>query len=735
MRSLVSTTGRSALLLFTAAGGSTLLAESALAQAAAAPPAAAASAPAEATLPVVRVRGQSETATGPVKGYAAQRSGTATKTDTPLNEVPQSISVIGAEQVRDQGSPNLQEALRYTPGVRVETYGVDNRGDWFSLRGGSNGSTLIDGLRRPLTGYWGIIRYEPYAFERIEVLRGPASVIAGQNGPGGVVNLVSKRPLAEHAAEAGVQFGNYDHKQAQADLTGPLNADGSLLYRVVALVKRSGTQVDHAYDDRDLIAPSLTWRPNGVTSFTLYSQYQRDESGNLNAFFPAQGTLLPAPNGPIPMNTFIGEPDWDTYGGDRVTFGWQLEHRLNDAWTLRHNLRHDETDGKMRTMYAAWYDGFLDSTGAPDPNGTYLNRMFYASDDKDRATNADLLFEGKLRFGSVAHTLLLGIDGLDSRAGQRYYFPADLLATPLDVYNPVYGTFPLPALPDTPEAVTRTRRFGALVQDQMKFGDSWVLVAGVRRDKARISTDDSNEVQKDMATSSNLGGVWLAGGGWSPYLNYSESFEPVSGRGRDNNLFKPQRGKQVEAGVKWQATDRLAASAALYKLRETNRLGTDPVQPAFQAQIGEVTVKGLELEVTGQVAAWDLTAQYTYTDAQVTKTGDTPDELATLGQQLEAIPKQAAGLWAVHRFAALPGLRAGFGVRYVGESGDGLVGGLEVPAVTLFDAMVSYEIPGWRFALNANNLTDKQYVASCLGRGDCWYGNRRRLFASVTHIF
>jgi iron complex outermembrane receptor protein len=702
------------------------------APAAAPAPAAAASAPAETTLPAVRVRGTSETAGSPVIGYAARRSGTATKTDTPLNEVPQSITVIGAEQVRDQGSPNLQEALRYTAGVRTETYGVDNRGDWFSLRGGSNGSTLLDGLRRPLTGYWGIIRYEPYAFERIEVLRGPASVIAGQNGPGGVVNLVSKRPLAEHAAEVGVQLGNYDHKQVQADLTGPLNADGSLLYRVVALSKRSGTQVDHAYDDRDLFAPSLTWRPNAATSFTLYTQYQRDESGNLNAFFPAQGTLLPAPNGPIPMNTFIGEPDWDTYGGDRVSFGWQLEHRLTDAWTLRHQLRTERTDGKMRTMYAAWYDGFRDATGAADPNGTHLNRVFYASDDKDRATNADLLFEGKLRFGSVAHTLLLGVDGLQSRAGQRYY--GDFPATPLDVYNPVYGSFPLPPLPDTPEVVTNVRRFGVLVQDQMKIDDRWVLVAGLRRDKSSTSIEGTSPAQKNMATSVNVGGVWLAGD-WSPYVNYSESFDPVSGTDAAGNLFKPQRGKQVETGVKWQAMDRLAASAAVYELREKNRLATDPDNVGFSVQRGEVTVKGLELELAGQLASWDLTAQYSYTDAQVTRTGDTPEELATLGQQLEAIPKHSAGLWAVHRFAAAPGLRAGFGVRHVGESGDGNAGGLEVPAVTLFDAMVSYEIPGWRFALNANNLTDKQYVASCLGRGDCWYGNRRRVFASVTHIF
>jgi iron complex outermembrane receptor protein len=298
----------------------------------------------------------------------------------------------------------------------------------------------------------------------------------------------------------------------------------------------------------------------------------------------------------------------------------------------------------------------------------------------------------------------------------------------------VYGTFPLPPLPDMPEVVTKVRRFGVLVQDQMKIDDRWVVVAGLRRDKASTSIEGTSPAQKDMATSVNLGAVWLAGA-WSPYINYSESFEPVAGTDFAGNLFKPQSGKQLEGGVKWQALDRLNASAAIYELREKNRLASDPDHVGFSVQRGEVTVKGLELELAGQVASWDLTAQYTYTDAQITRTGNTPEELATLGQQLEAIPKHGAGVWAVHRFAAAPGLRAGFGVRYVGESGDGLAGGLEVPAVTLFDAMVSYEIPGWRFALNANNLTDKKYVASCLGRGDCWYGNRRRAFASVTHIF
>jgi iron complex outermembrane receptor protein len=701
------------------------------AQAAAPTPDAAASAP-EAVLPTVRVKAtaERETASSPVSGYRATRGATATKTDTPLNEIPQSISVITADAVRDQGSPNLQEALRYTAGVRTETYGVDNRADWFSLRGGSNGSTLIDGLRRPPTGYWGLVRSEPYSFERIEVLRGPASVIAGQNGPGGVVNLISKRPQAERIAEVGLQFGSDDHKQFQADFTGPLSADGRLSYRLVGLVKRSGSQVDHAYDDRDLLAPSFTWRPDDVTSLTVYGQYQRDRSGNVNAFFPTVGTLLPAPHGPIPMNTFIGEPDWDRYGGTRWTLGWQFERRLSENWTLRHSLRNDRTDGEMRTMYADW-SGFADATGKADSNGTYLNRFFYAADDEDRVTNADLLLEGRLRTGAAAHTLLIGGDGFISRASQRYY--GDIPSTPLDVYQPVYGTAPLPVLPDVPTVVTKARRAGLLLQDQIKFDERWVLVAGLRHDRVRNAVEGGTG-ETHSAVSRNLGGVFLADGGWSPYVNYSESFEPESGTDAAGRLFKPKRGKQIEAGVKWQPTNpRLSASAAVYQLKEKNRRTTDPDNPNHSVQLGEVRVRGFEAEVAGQWGSWDLTAQYSYTDAQISQTGTSDTELLTLGQQLEAIPKQSAGVWAVTRVPGLPALRAGAGVRYVGSSGTGVAGGPSVPAVTVFDAMLAYDLADWRLALNANNLADKRYVASCLARGDCWFGQRRRIVASATY--
>lgn len=675
------------------------------------------------TLQAVEVKGE-------VEGYVTEHSGVM-KTDAPLNEIPQSITVISKEQIRDQNAQTMQEVLRYTAGVRSEMYGLDNRGDWFTLRGGSEGSVLLDGLRVPLTGWYGVVRNEPYAFERIEVLRGPASVIAGQNGPGGVVNLVSKRPQQTAQREINVQVGNDNHKQVALDLTGPLNTEGTLFYRLVALSKDSGTQVDHADDKRTFIAPSLTWKPNADTTLTAYAEYQKDETGNTNAFFPIVGTLTSAPHGKIPYDTFISEPDWDYYGGTRKRAGYEFEQKLGDHWTLRHHLRHDDIDGKMRTMYAAWWEGFVDATGAADPNGTYLNRFWYFTDDTARISNADLLFEGKLTFGRTQHTLLFGVDAMNSRMHQTSW--GDGLATPLDVYNPVYGTFPLPAYLDTPatDTVTRVRNVGVLVQDQIKFDDRWVLVAGLRHDRAKTDTLVTYEGTRtpsrieDSATSKNLGLVYLADGGWSPYISYSESFEPLAGTDFFGNTFEPKRGEQAEVGVKWSPDDgRITAAAAVYKLKEKNRLTTDPdpEHPNSSIQSGEVTVKGLELEVAANLSAWDLIANYTYIDAYETN----------VGMQLSGIPKHSAAVWALHKFDGygLAGLRAGAGVRYVGKTSDGIDVTI-TPSTTLLDLMLSYETGPWRLALNVANATDKTYIATCLDRGDCWFGTKRKAIATI----
>jgi iron complex outermembrane receptor protein len=685
----------------------------------------------EAILPqlTVTVNGEKEHAQGPVRGYLAKRSATATRTDTPLIEIPQSITVVSADQIRDQASPNLQEALRYAAGVRNELYGIDNRGDWISLRGSEETTTLLDGMRLPLTGWYGVVRTEPYAYERIEVLRGPSSIIAGQNDPGGVVNLVSKRPQAEAGGELGVRIGNYNQQEVHADLTGPLNEDKSLLYRLVVVGKDSGTQVDHADEKRALVAPSLTWRPNAGDSLTVYGEYQYDRSKNTNAFLSLDGTLRPAPHGPIPMDLFIGEPSWDRYGGTRNRFGYAANLGLNDSWRLSHNLRHDRVDGVMKSMYAAWWDGFVNASGQASANGQYMNRLWYVYDDSSRVTTSDMTLQGDLRTGAVRHKLVFGLDATIHDSSQA---SAEGAATPLNVYAPVYGTDPEPFLDGATPKDNQIRRVGLLVQDQMKFTDQLSVRAGLRRDKVR-NAGRGGAVNKDFATSVNVGLVYEILPGLAPYASYSESFNPVAGTDAAGKAFKPKQGKQVEAGVKWESpTLPLQATFAAYSLKEKNRLANDPSNPNSSIQIGASRVKGVEAEAKGDIASWSLVGSYTYTRVRATATawgGNLDPE-----QQIEGVPEHAGSVWAVHDFRrlGLPGFKLGGGLRHVGRIGDG-TGKVFVPSVTLYDAMASYDTGPWRFALNLNNLSDKKYIATCLARGDCWFGQRRKAVLSAAY--
>ena len=327
---------------------------------------------------------------------------------------------------------------------------------------------------------------------------------------------------------------------------------------------------------------------------------------------------------------------------------------------MRHSLRHDRIDGGQRTMYAAWWEGFADETGAPDADGTYLNRLWYATDDSARITNADLLLEGHVNWGRSFHTLLFGVDGMKNDNDQRYW--DDDYATPLDVYNPVYGTFPeldWGSLP-TNFIQTRVTNIGVLAQDQIKLDERWVFVAGLRYDSATSDTDsefsdgstDSTR-QDDDAFSGNLGIVYLADGGWSPYASFSQSFEPVAGTDAAGAAFKPKRGEQVELGVKWTPMQTVIATAAIYHLTEKNRLTSDP-DPAnvgFQVQRGEVTVKGVEFEVMANLENWQVIANYTFMDARQTSVSEL--EETYLDKQLEGIPQHSAAAWVVYRFAAL----------------------------------------------------------------------------------
>lgn len=677
---------------------------------------------AEATLPAVTVRGATETATSPVNGYRARRAASATKTDTPLDETPQSITIVTRDQMVDQGAANLQDALNYAAGVRSDAYGLDSRSDGFRVRG-AYPDEYLDGLRKANGYYTSTGRTDPYTLERIEVLRGPAAMLFGQGSTAGVVNMVSKRPLAERQNEIGVQVGNFGRRQLQADLAGPLSADGQWLYRLVAVGRESDTQVDQVADDRRLIAPSLTWRPSAATSLTLQALYQKDHTGSTSQFLPWTGTLLPSPAGLLASNTFIGQPG-DHYDTKRRTVGYLFEHRLDSGWTVRQNLRFSRNDVEYVSAYG---DSFSvpGDWGSDLANKRLIARYYGGNRTQVTTLNADQHVEGKLRTGAVEHQLLGGLDF--ARFKTRSSATATTVLDPIDAYNRVY----VAASPgDYFEAAPNTmRQTGLYLQDQLKIDRHWIVVAGLRHDRVTNSTDGAVE-EKTSATSKRLGLMHRFDSGWSPYVSYSESFTPQSNitvstsTGSFSQSFAPLRGKQLEAGVKYEPEGRaLAFNAAVYDLREKNRI-TSPLPNVYQ-QLGSTKTRGVELEARGSVGSTlDLIGHYNYTD---------------LDDELEGMPRHTASLWAKQRFAlgSVAGFSAGAGVRWMSRFTDrsgGMVGP-EVPSVALVDALLAYDTASWRLALNVNNLADRRYFSTCLGRGDCWFGNRRTIVATATYRF
>ena len=648
-----------------------------------------------------------------VEGYKADKARSATKTDTPISETPQAITVVTQERMTDQGALSVQEALNYAAGVRSDAYGLDSRGDWTLIRG-SSPSEYLDGLRSAFNYYTSSARTDPYMLERIEVLRGPASMLFGQGSTAGIVNLVSKRPQADTRREIGVQFGSYDRRQLNADFTGALTDDGTWLYRLVGVYRDSGTQVDQVDDDRRLFAPSLTWKPSEDTSLTLQLRWQQDRTGSTSQFFGWSGLLAPNPNGRVPSHRYIGNPD-DHYDTDRTTAGWLFEHRFNENWSLRQSFR----AARNKVDYASAYGNPFANPTDPfiDPQQRLLPREGWYAKTDVRMQNIDQHVEGRFKTGAVDHQMLLGLDAVRFKQDEAQMFTT---VPPIDIFNPVYVPYTPPPLPDPVR--TSQRQIGLYLQDQMKFGEHWILVAGLRHDRVRNGLVGQAD-EKSSATTRRLGLMFHDWAGWSPYVSYSESFTPLAGTNAITGArYVPQKGEQVEAGVKFEPAGRdLSFTAAAYELREENRLVPDPQRPNTNIQAGKTKVNGLELEVTGKLTdSFDITAHYNYLEND---------------RQLENTPRHQAAVWGKQRFriGGREGFAAGLGLRYM-SAFDSLPAPT-TPAVTLADALLSYDTGAWRWALNVNNLTDKRYFSICMGRGDCWFGARRNIGLSASYSF
>jgi iron complex outermembrane receptor protein len=683
-------------------------------------------APAASATQRIEITGTAERSSpvGPDRGYTAKRSAAGTKTDTPLVETPQAIGIVTRERIVDQGATGLQDALNYSAGVRSDSYGLDSRNDGFAIRG-TDASVYLDGLRQQLGGFYtSTTRTEPYTLERIEVLRGPSGILFGQGSVGGLVNMVSKRPQAQTQREVGVQFGSYGRRQGQADLSGALSADGQWLYRVVALGRKSDTQVDFVPDDRIVVAPSLTWRPGAATDFTLLALWQRDDSGSTAQFLPWSGTAAPNPNGRIPTNRFVGEPGFDRYDSRRTTLGWSFEHRFSPTLALRQNLRVSRNRNDYFGSYGDFYSApELRLDPYVDANQRLLARAYFGGLTKQNVTATDQHVEARLTLAGAEHRVLAGIDWLRAEQSGNSIFDFTEAAgggvPSIDVFAPVYTGYVVSPSLESPK--TEQKQIGLYLQDQISFAQHWRAVVGLRRDRAE------NTGEKSSATTTRLALLYAAPGGWSPYVSYSEAFTPVGGVDRLGRPFVPQTGKQIELGLKFQpAGDRFSASAALFDLKESKRLVSDPTNPNFSLQAGRTSNKGLELEANGRVTpALALSVNYHFLEM-------TPDSAGNRSF-FYALPRHQASVWAKYDFAlaGVPGFSVGLGARAF----SGVVDADAPPTdkFALFDALLAYDAGQWRAALNVQNLADKRYFPICLQRGDCFEGARRNAQASVTY--
>ena len=672
-----------------------------------------------------------QAATGPVQGFTATQSTAGTKTGTPLSRTPASISVVGAQQIEATRSESVPEALRYTPGVRPDSFGFDPRNDWFLIRGFTAQDTgyFLDGLQLFSTAF-GTFRLEPWGLERIDVLRGPASTLYGGSGSGGLIDAISKRPTPTpyHKVEVGVD--NFGNAYGAFDLSGPVAQGSPWSYRLTGLGRGGGTQVDFTDFDRGFVAPSLSYRPDGTTSLTVLGQYMRDFTNGEN-FLPYQGTVRPAPYGRISTRLFTSDPAVDTFQREQAFIGYEFEHSFANAITVRQNFRYSYLDVQDKTVYGLGY------AAAPTATSALLARGNFITTPRANQITVDNQLQAQADTFALQHTLLFGVDykhyQLDDNQGFTSAPSFNLLSRS---YNVVTTS------PDTRYTLARDvqDQLGFYAQDQVQIGRVSLVLSG-REDL--VDTSVTNRLFPALSTENNptrftgrAAAIYNTDIGINPYVGYSTSFNPILGtNSATQQPLRPESGEQEEVGVKVQAPALpISASLALFNLTRSNVLTTDPDNALITVQTGEERSRGIELDATATLAE-GLKAVGAFTAYDIANTADL--NAAIVGKVPVAVPETLSSLFLDYTIpdGAFRGLGFGAGERFVGRSYADQLNQYKVPDYWLTDAALHYERDGYRAAINVQNLFDRTYVGSCSSVSACFYGDRRRITASLSYTW
>jgi len=679
------------------------------------PEPAASAAQTDPTLPAITVKASRS---NPNDGLITQgRPATVGKSPVAAQDTPFGIGVVDVQQIRETGASTIESALLYSAGVYAGRYGFDTRGDWAAVRGLAP-SAYLDGLRS-IYGSYNTVRPDLYTLERVEILKGPSSVLYGQADLGGIVNAVSKRPQAETRREIELQAGSHARRQAAADLTGPLSEDGRWLYRLVALARDSGTQVDHVDDDARVLMPSVTWQPDAGTRVTAQFIHQGYKGAVSSQFLPSRGTIAPAPLGRIPSSRFVGEPGWDRYDTRKNEWTLSLDQALGADWRIAAIARKTLSASVTREHWA--------TVGAVPDDAGNITRTIHTADRKTDVLAGDLRLEGRFALGPTRHQVGFGVDHQNALWEEYNYTSVGTGGGTINLYAPVYGFVNTAALTGSDRPDSRILQTGVYAMDHVEWGP-WVLSAALRRDRARNVTlnlgSTPDAVVRNGATTGRVGLMYRFDFGLSPYLSASEAFVPnlgtdgTAGAGQ----LKPTTGSQTEAGIKYLSADGdRQVALAWFDIEQQNRV-VDGATPGGVEQVG-ATTRGWEVETRQRVAALEFTASLTRLDAVN----------AVTGRRLSSIAEKTASAWLQYHFAR--GLRTGVGVRHVG-SVTGANGQPELPSVTLFDAMVGYDLGSWDLHLSLRNLADKEYLSWCRGLNqDCGFGERRNALLTARYRF
>lgn len=673
-----------------------------------------------------------DAASGATEADVIVVTGVATKTDSNIMEVPQSISVVDSDQFIDRGAVTFQDIFRYSAGVSTESLGEDTRGDFFGARGFET-QQYLDGLSRMPDFVYGA-RMDVFTIERAEILRGPSGVLYGSGAPGGLFNAVSKTPNWDYSSEIGLIVGTNEHREVRLDVTGALS--DTVAGRFVGVARQGQLQPEGQDDNRVVIMPSISWAPTQNTDITFLVLYQQDDLGTQTYLPLTKSATAPTNDERLPIDFFIGEPGFNHMDMEHLSGTLMIDHRFNDNISVHNRTRYFDQSVDYAEVYGDLSDGvdpFIDA------GRTLLAREFYVLAEDYQVLNSDSHAKFDFATGQFSHQLLLGVDYLEFTQDRREGYSCNGFEgffgcfaggspPPLDITNPQYGAdfdFGFTNAYDT-----KSTQLGYYLQDQINYGERVAFVLGVRRDRA---TSEVSGIEEDpnSATTVKAGVIVDVGGGVSPYFSYSESFQPVFGGDFFGNAFVPQEARQYEAGFKWQPISDALITFAYFDIKESNFVTADPDFIQNSIQSGEIGSTGFEIEANANLFdGFNVSAAYSYTDAEVLS-----DNGGREGLPVENVPEHLASIWGVQSLTLNDwDVRIGGGVRYTGEKQD-TFSLFETKPVTLVDALLEVERDQWSVALNVTNLFDEEYYAFCVASsnpyGACYPGMSRRAFITL----